>query len=115
MGSRRVGHNLTTKQQQQSQGLCLCFWDCLSIKTIRAGLSLDPTTFTGASNGDMGEGLLCGFSQTLELPATEGQAGPIFVVLPQAGDLSLQGAFSLVVNCLGEVLKYGLYFVILLI
>ena len=43
----------------------------------------------------------------LRLCTTEGQAGPIFTVIPQAGkDLSLQASFSLMTGCLSGVLKW---------
>ena len=47
-------------------------------------LSLSPTSFTGASEEDTGEGLHCLSPQTVELPPTGSQAGPIFAVLSQA-------------------------------
>ena len=57
--------------------------------------------------GDTGEGLLCRCTQTLELPPTRGQAGPIFAVLPQAGkDLSLQESLPLVTSYLCVIFRY---------
>ena len=47
--------------------------------------------------GTQEKGLLCYCTQTLELPPTGGQAGPIIAVLLQAGeDLSLQADLALV-------------------
>ena len=67
----------------------------MSSQLDRRDLPLSPTTFKDVSDGDTGDGLLCGCSQTLELPPTGGQTGPIFAVLPQAGkDLSLQAGFT---------------------
>ena len=73
------------------------------LKIIRRGLSLCPTTFTGASGGNTRKGLLCCCSQTGELPPTRGQAGPIFAVLLQAGeDLYFQTSFPSVTGCLSR-------------
>ena len=59
----------------------------------------------------MGEGLLCGCSQTLELPATGGHPGPIFAVLLKAGeDLSLQASFPSVTGCLSGFFVVPYYF-----
>ena len=52
---------------------------------IRRGLSLGPATFTGVSDGETGENLLCGCSQTLEHSPTGSQVGLILAVLLQAG------------------------------
>ena len=65
---------------------------------------MGPQGSAASSHVIPGEGLLCGCSQTLELPPTGGQPGPIFAVLPQAAkDLFLQAGFSLVTGCLSRV------------
>ena len=77
---------------------------CEGVKIVRRGRSFCPTTFKSASDGDTEEGLLCGCPQTLELHPTGGQPGPIFAVLPQAGqDLSLQTNFPSLIGCLSGV------------
>ena len=50
-----------------------------------AFLSVPPLS-PGVFGWNTGEGLLSCCSQTLELPPTGSQAGPIFAVLPQASE-----------------------------
>ena len=79
----------------------------MALKITRGGLSLSPTTLTGMFGGNTGEGFLCHCSQTLELPPTGSQAGPILAAFPQAGkDLSRQAGFALMTGSLKGIFKW---------